>query len=77
MFFDGSKISRSGLCKILYGTFINLVPIGQVMSEERCLKETTSNRAKIHSKKAITLAWLNRPNKHFTTDRSHHAEPLT
>ena len=38
MFFDGSKIPTSVLCKIPKGTFIpSLVPIGQVVTEEKIL----------------------------------------
>ena len=36
MFFDGSNIPTSVLCKIPQGTFIpTLVPIGQAVSEEK------------------------------------------
>ena len=40
MFFDGSKIPTSVLCRILLETFVpSLVPVGQVMSKEKILKK--------------------------------------
>ena len=47
MYFDGSKIPTSVLCTIPQGTFkVSLVPIGQVVSEEKSFERNNIKNSK-------------------------------
>ena len=61
MFFDRSKIPIPVLCKISQETFIpSLVPIGQVVSQEKIFERNSNENSKKTLKKATTPTWLNK-----------------
>ena len=61
MFFDKTKTPTSILCRIPQRTFKpSLVPIGQVVSEEKIFQRNNIKSSKKMLKKAITPTWLNR-----------------
>ena len=66
MFFDGSKIPTSVLYNIPLETFIpNLVPISQVMSEEKIFERKKNIKKSQKTSKRATPTCLNRLKRKF------------